>query len=100
MVVPHRIRLHIFSGLDKKTIMKLLLDAGEKCSALLAAKVRNVPVMDVQADEIWGFVGKKEGHKNPFKGDDMTWAMRGTSSESSATQSSCWRSAQSTARSR
>jgi transposase-like protein/IS1 family transposase len=59
------------SGLDKKTIMKLLLDAGEKCSALLTAKVRNVPVMDVQADEIWGFVGKKEGHKNPFKGDDM-----------------------------
>jgi hypothetical protein len=23
----------------------------------------NVPVKDVEADEIWGFVGKKEGHK-------------------------------------
>ena len=25
--------------------------------------IRNVPVNDVQCDEIWGYVGKKEGHK-------------------------------------
>ena len=59
------------TGLDKKTIIKLVCDAGERCEALLDAKIRNVPVSDVQADEIWGFVGKKEGHKNPFEGDDM-----------------------------
>jgi len=40
--------------------MKLLVKAGEKCEALLADKIRNVPVTDVQCDEIWTFVGKKE----------------------------------------
>ncbi len=30
---------------------------------MLAAKVRNVPVTDVQCDEVWTFVGKKESHK-------------------------------------
>jgi len=56
------------SGLNKKTIMNLLVIAGEKCETLLAEKVRNVPVADVQADEIWGFVGKKQAAVGP--GDD------------------------------
>jgi len=51
------------SGLDKKTIMHLLVLAGERSEALLAARVHGVPVSDVQCDEIWSFVGKKEGHK-------------------------------------
>jgi IS1 family transposase len=51
------------TGLDKKTIMSLLEIAGAKCEALMAERVRNVPVSDVQADEIWGFVGKKESRK-------------------------------------
>ena len=59
------------TGLEKRTIIRLVVDAGQRCEALLATKIRNVPVSDVQADEIWGFVGKKEGHKNPFEGDDM-----------------------------
>jgi transposase-like protein/IS1 family transposase len=59
------------TGIDKKTILKLLVMAGERCEVLVSKMVCNVPVQDVQADEIWGFVGKKEGHKNPFEGDDM-----------------------------
>jgi hypothetical protein len=59
------------SGLDKKTIMRLLVESGEKCESLLAAKVRDVLVNDVSADEIWGFVRVKETHKNPFKGHAM-----------------------------
>jgi lambda repressor-like predicted transcriptional regulator len=59
------------TGLHRDTIMRLIVDAGAKCETLLAARIRNVPVRDVQADEIWCFVGKKEGHKNPFEGDDM-----------------------------
>jgi len=50
------------TGLDKKTILGLLMVAGQKCEAVLLS-LRNVPARDVQADEIWGFVGKKEGHK-------------------------------------
>jgi transposase-like protein/IS1 family transposase len=67
------------TGLDKKTITKLVVDAGQRCEALLDRKIRNVPVKDVQADEIWGFVGKKESHKRhgdgPYTGD--AWCFIG-----------------------
>lgn len=59
------------SGLPRNTIMSLLVAAGQNAEAFLAQRIRNVPVKDVQADEIWGFVGKKETHKNPFAGDNM-----------------------------
>lgn len=49
--------------LHRDTIMSLLVKAGNKCEALLAEKVRNVPVKDVQADEIWSYVGKKESRR-------------------------------------
>jgi transposase-like protein/IS1 family transposase len=51
------------TGLEKRTITKLVVLAGERCEALLNAKLRNVPVTDVQCDEIWTFVGKKKGHR-------------------------------------
>src|SRR3972149_2491203 len=47
----------------RDTIMRLLVIAGEKCERLLESKIRNVPVSDVQCDELWGYVFKKEGHK-------------------------------------
>src|ERR1700730_11529636 len=49
-------------GIDQNTIMKLLVAAGEKCEKLMGRVIVNVPVKDVQCDEIWAFVGKKEGH--------------------------------------
>jgi IS1 family transposase len=48
------------SGLDKNTIMRVLVLAGEKCEQVSDKMIRNVPVKDVQADEIWSFIGKKE----------------------------------------
>src|SRR3954468_2209581 len=50
------------SGVHRDTIMRLLRFAGAKAEALLSA-VRGVEVQDVQADEIWGFVGMKEKTK-------------------------------------
>ncbi len=50
------------------TILKLLVLAGEKCERIMGDKIRNVPVRDVQADELWSFVFKKEKHCKP--GDD------------------------------
>lgn len=49
----------------RDTILKLLVKAGEKCAQLIGRLVVNVPVHDVECDEIWSFVGKKEGHKRP-----------------------------------
>ncbi len=51
------------TGLHRDTIMKILVKAGERCEALMATKVRNIPVKDVQCDEIWSFVGKKESRR-------------------------------------
>ena len=50
--------------------MKLMLNAGENCEQLLAARIRNVKVKDVQADEIWTFCEKKEGHKFPHEANE------------------------------
>lgn len=48
------------TGVEKKTVISLLVLAGEKCERLLDEKLRDVPVRDVQADEMWGFVGMKQ----------------------------------------
>ena len=47
------------------TILKLLVLAGEKCERIMAQKVRNVEVRDVEADEVWSFIGKKEKRVRP-----------------------------------
>jgi IS1 family transposase len=56
------------TDVDRNTIIKLLVLAGEKCEKVLGRLIVNVPVKDVQADEIWSFVGKKE--KARRVGDD------------------------------
>jgi len=45
---------------EPRTVLNILILASEKCERLLGEKLRNVPVKDVEADEIWSFVGKKE----------------------------------------
>jgi transposase-like protein/IS1 family transposase len=60
------------TGLDKNTIMRALVLAGEKCERVSGEKIQNVPVKDIQCDEIWGFVQCKEKHNrtgNPEFGD-------------------------------
>jgi IS1 family transposase len=53
------------TGVHRDTILRLLVLAGERCQRLMESKIENLAVRDVEADEIWGFVGKKEGHKLP-----------------------------------
>jgi IS1 family transposase len=60
------------TGVDQNTIMKILKLAGERCEKLMGRLIVNVPVKDVEADEIWGYVGKKEGHKMPHEENNMT----------------------------
>src|SRR5438034_9329131 len=47
------------------TILKLLVLAGEKCERIMATKVVNVKVRDVECDELWAFVGKKQKRVRP-----------------------------------
>jgi IS1 family transposase/transposase-like protein len=47
------------------TILKLLVLAGEKCERIMGDKVRNVQVRDVECDEVWAYVGKKQKRVRP-----------------------------------
>jgi transposase-like protein/IS1 family transposase len=67
------------TGIHRDTICRLLIVAGQKAQGLLNSLVRRVEVKDVQADEIWGFVGMKErtktskGMTDPRIGDAYTF---------------------------
>jgi transposase-like protein len=56
---------------DRNTIMKMLALAGEKCEKVMGRLIVNVPVKDVQCDEIWSFIQKKEKQCGPD--DDPTF---------------------------
>jgi len=51
------------TGIHRDTILRLLVLAGQRCRCLMDEKIAGINVRDVQVDEIWGFVFKKEGHK-------------------------------------
>jgi transposase-like protein len=57
------------TGMDRNTIMSLLILAGDRCQTLMVDKICNLPVNDVEVDEIWGYVFKKEGHKAAYEQD-------------------------------
>jgi len=59
------------TDLNINTIMSLLVKAGDRCQTLMVSKIQNLAVQDVEADEIWGFVGKKEGHKSDDDGAEV-----------------------------
>ena len=47
------------------TILKLLVLAGEKCERIMAEKVRNIQVRDVECDELWSYIAKKQKRVRP-----------------------------------
>jgi transposase-like protein/IS1 family transposase len=49
------------TGTEKKTILRLLVQVGERCERLLEETIKAVPVQDVQADEIWTYIRCKQG---------------------------------------
>jgi transposase-like protein/IS1 family transposase len=53
------------TGVHHGTILKLLVLAGEKCERIMATKIVNVPVRDVEMDEVWSFIGKKQKRVRP-----------------------------------
>ena len=67
------------TSLHQKTILNLIVLAGERCETLMTERVNGVPVKDVEADEIWAFVRMKKmtrlakGLTDPFVGDTYTF---------------------------
>jgi transposase-like protein/IS1 family transposase len=48
------------TGLDKNTILRLVVQAGRQCFQFLADTMQNVQAADIQVDEVWSFVNCKE----------------------------------------
>lgn len=53
------------TGLDQNTIMKALVLAGERCEKVMGRLIVNVPVKDVECDEVFGFLMKKQKRVRP-----------------------------------
>jgi len=53
------------TGVHRDTIMRLGVRVGGGCASLLDRKMRDLPCKQLQFDELWGFIGKKERHCTP-----------------------------------
>lgn len=50
------------TGIHRDTIMRLLVQVGDGCAALMDDEMRNLQSERIQVDEIWAYVGKKQRH--------------------------------------
>ena len=50
------------TGTAKGTVLRLLAEIGEVCATIHDENVRDVHARQVQCDEVWSFVAKKEKH--------------------------------------
>ena len=57
------------TGIRPASLCQLLLIAGERCERLMG-NIRGVKATDIQCDEIWGYVAKKERNKRPDEYDN------------------------------
>lgn len=66
------------TGIHRDTIMRLMVRIGNGCRNLMHERMRNLSCEDVQVDECWTFVGKKqhmlkEGESGDNAGDFWVW---------------------------
>ncbi len=55
---------------EKRTVLNLLKTAGDACERFMERTLQNVPVKELQLDECWSYVLKKEGPKHPTEAND------------------------------
>lgn len=60
------------TGVDKDTVLRLLVEVGEFCSIYQHITLRALPCTRIEADEIWAFVGAKAANATK-KGDGDIW---------------------------
>ena len=54
----------------RDTICRLLVEVGTGCAKIMDEQMRELPCRRIQVDEIWSYVGKKQGRLVP--GDDRS----------------------------
>ncbi len=70
--------LERMTGVHRDTIMRLSVSVGEGCTKLMNDKMRGLKLGQVQVDEQWGYVGKKQRNltaadDRSTMGDTWTW---------------------------
>ncbi len=55
------------TGVHRDTIMRLGVRVGNACEKLLDEKMRRLACRQIQVDEIWGFIGKKQRFVTPVE---------------------------------
>lgn len=60
------------TGVHRDTVLNLVRVVGTHCQKMMADRIKNIPLECVEADEIWGFVQKKEGHKSEAEKTDSS----------------------------
>ena len=53
------------SGVHRDTIMRLLVRVGDTCEEIMDSTMKNLSCKDIEVDEVWSFVGKKQRHVKP-----------------------------------
>lgn len=68
------------TGCHLETVLKVLVEAGEKCQAILDERINHIQCEAVECDELWSYVGMKERRRaeknrtwNPEYGDAYTF---------------------------
>lgn len=56
------------TGIHRDSIMRLGVRVGKGCAQIMDEKMRNLDSAEIQVDEIWGFIGKKQ--RNVKEEDD------------------------------
>ena len=50
------------TGVHRDTIMRLIVRVGNACEKIMDSTMRNLSCKDIEVDEVWSFVGKKQRH--------------------------------------
>lgn len=53
------------TGIHRDTIMRLMVKVGQNCERLLDNHMRHLNCKNIEVDEIWCYVGKKQRHLRP-----------------------------------
>jgi IS1 family transposase len=59
-------------GVEHKTVLRVLLRAGERCERLLNEKMRNLRSRYIQVDEMHGYVQVRQKNLDPMRHDELT----------------------------
>ena len=73
------------TGVHRDTIMRLGVRVGLGCQRLLDQRMRGLTCSNIEVDEIWGFIGKKQKHataKDSVRGIGDVWTFIALDSDS------------------